>query len=263
LTLEDDEIYVTLNESDSHQINVATNDNICCYPAVFSLITFDSTYIASATINAVGLLTVTTQATMPDSGLRSFLTYMVTCPNGAYDEASVYAVFNGSEPAVCSPVTAVVGTVDGTDVDVTFTEPVINAQSYTWELFEIEDLATPVQTGSTTFSPFTITGLSVSQEYRIVITSQCYGGGTSDVATDDFTVPAETGNTCGRYSVQWFGPNGLPSEFNIFTYTNCAGNSQNDIIFHGQTKTICALQTSPGNIVSLTGVATVTYVALC
>lgn len=263
LSLVDDTIPGTITESEVATYNVAANDNICCYPAVFSLITFDTTYIASATIDTDGLLTVTAQASMPSSPLREFLTYRVTCPNGAYDEATVSSVFTGSEPAVCGEVTAIISVVDGLEVEISFTEPSPEGQSYTWELFEIEDLGTPVDTGSTTVSPFTITGLTEAQEYRIIITTQCYGSGSSDGVSEDFTVPADTGETCGRYSGWWYGPNGLPSEWNVFTYTNCAGNEQNDIIFHGQTKTFCALQTSPGNPYTVTGLAGYSYVELC
>lgn len=101
LSLVDDTIPGAITESEVATYNVAANDNICCYPAEFSLITFDTTYISSATIDEDGLLTVTAQASMPSSSLREFLTYRVTCPNGAYDEAIVSSVFTGSEPAVC------------------------------------------------------------------------------------------------------------------------------------------------------------------
>lgn len=263
LDLQDDTIPGDLEEDTEYTYNIADNDNICCYPAVFSLIIFDTTYIASASINESGLLTIQTQASFPLSSVREFLTYRVSCPNGAYDEAIVSAAFAGSEPAVCGEISALEITVDGLTAEVTFTEPSPEAQSYSWELFETSDLITPVDSGSVSNSPISLTGLSPATEYRIEVVAHCYGGSESEPVFEEFTVAAEEGETCGRYSGWWYGPNGLPSEYTIFNYTNCAGNSQNDIIFHGQTKTFCALQTTPGNPVHIVGLAGYSYVSLC
>ncbi len=263
LDLANDTIPGELEEDTEYTHNIAANDNICCYPAVFSLITYDTTYIASATIDETGLLTITTQASFPLSSVREFLTYRVTCPNGAYDEAIVSAAFDGSEPAVCGEISDLVVTVDGLTADVAFDEPTPQAESYYWELFLSTDLITPIDTGTVANSPISLTGLNESTEYRITLVSVCYGGATSEPVFENFASGSDEGETCGRYSVQYLSPGGQPSDFTIFNYTNCAGNSQNDIIFHGQTKTICALQTTPGNIVQLTGVTSYSYVELC
>ena len=263
LTLVDDTIPGTITEGEVLTYNIADNDNICCYPAVFSLITYDSTYIASATIDENGLLSLTAAASFPTSSLREFLTYRVSCPNGAYDEAIVSSVFSGSLPAVCGEVSAVSVEVTGQDAEVTFTEPSPEAQSYSWEVRDVLNIGVVVDSGSVSYSPINITGLPTGVEYRVFITSVCYGGGESETVIEDFTVAEESGESCGRFSGWWYGPNGLPSEYTIFNYINCAGNSQNDIIFHGQTKTFCALQTSPGNPQHVVGLAGYSYVELC
>jgi hypothetical protein len=263
LTLVDDIIPGAITEGEVVNFNIATNDNICCYPAVFSLITFDSTYIDSATIDADGLLTIIAGPSFPTSPIRSFLTYRVSCPDGSYDEAEVSSVFTGSLPEVCGEITNLaVNVVDG-DAFVTFDEPTPNAEQYSWTVRDVLNLGVDVQTGIVTGGSFTIEDLPTGVEYRVMIRSHCYGAGVSGLVTKDFVIPEESGDSCGRYLGWWNGPNGLPNEFTDFNYTNCAGNSQNDIIFHGQQKTFCTLQSSPGNPYSIVGLSGYSYVELC
>jgi hypothetical protein len=87
LALEDDTItglYDSLAEGSTTEYNVFANDSICCSPITAEIVTINSLYVDSATIDAAsGIVEIILHATTPSGTNVNLLTYRVTCPNGS------------------------------------------------------------------------------------------------------------------------------------------------------------------------------------
>lgn len=247
LSVVDDTFESPLDEDTEYALNVADNDDICCYPALFSIIYYNATYLSSTTIDQDGVITVQTKTGLTDATNLLLLTYRVTCPNGGYDEGNVYADINGSlEPDCNAPENLSANAVDSGSASVTWDAPTPAPIQYVWELYDLTNPGPAIQTGTTTDTFLTLTGLIESTEYQFFVKSDC-GGNTSAFVDDEFTTPAAntSGLLCGRYAVA-----NTAFDTNYYrevTYMDCNGVYQTVRVYgQGQT-TFCAAQTGPGS----------------
>lgn len=254
LSLEDDEatgIYGALQEDTDYTVNTADNDNICCYPAVFSLSSYNSDYLISASINpATGLFSFHTGVDLTTINGIVIATYRVTCPDGSYDEADITASFEGSVPSEClaptnvesSGVTQVSATVD-------WDQPAPGG-TYYYELYiGTGPIGSPVQSGTVgpDVSLVPLGGLSANTQYYFQIRSVC-GEFFSNYASTTFTTPPEE-VSCGSYQITNSGSDS--PGFKIIGYISCDGVTSTVTVFNLSSVVVCALENSPGDPVSL------------
>ena len=268
LALVDDTItglYESLGEGSTTEHNVFANDSICCNPITAEIVTINNTYVQSAEIDSTnGVVTITLHPTTPNGNNVNLLTYRVTCPNGSYDDADVFANVSGSEESCEAPqqINEDSITAEGATLSwVGLPDPV--PLSYNWSLYEADDLINPIDSGNTTETSIALEGLNPGTCYVFYLQSVCEGGGTSEFITHEFCTPVGEGN-CGRYLVsQNDGSGEHGGGVVVFSYINCSGNPQNDFITNMQSKIICALENSPGSPVQITGVTAYEYVEPC
>lgn len=259
---------ITLEEGTTHEINVATNDDICCYPAVFSITSYNTDYLVSATITQAGLLTVVLKPDLPNSNGVVLVTYRVTCPNGGYDEATVTANISGGAPDSClAPENVIYFDATTTTVEMNWHVPdVLPADGYHWQLFEAQSPGAPVQELSQPTNSVILIGLTPGTDYIFYVKSVCETGVLeSNYIFTPFTTLIDEDASCGNYELSFYDPNGIPSEFADVIYASCDGGYIHDRIFHGQTRSICTQQTSPGTPVSIEATSTIQiyYLGLC
>lgn len=268
LTLEDDTMPSTLAEDTDYTINVATNDTICCYPAVFSLTSYNSTYLTSASINATtGLVSFHTGTGLTDVNGLLIATYRVTCPNGGYDEASIYANIDGSVAGCLAP-TNLAAAENPTAIHFTWVEP-FNDADYEYELYEgTSPIGTPVQTGLISIFEFvTLTGLDPDTAYYFQVRTVCASSNSIWVGIQANTTPES--DTCGEYEVAYNNGSGIPSESLTVQYRDCNLAIQYVLVYNNSSVIICAGQTSPGSPVAISGGSagagsmTTNYLGLC
>lgn len=262
LDLQDDTItgaYDSISEGGSATYNVFQNDTICCKPVVAEITQINDDYIETASINEFGILNITLHATTPTQNNVDLLTYRVTCPDGSYDEAHVFANVSGSLE-VCQPPGSIdTGTITQTEATPNwFDIPTPAPVSYNWKLTFKENTITVLRSGNTTDTSVFLEDLESGACYTFFVQSVCEDDSLSDFISIDICTPVADVQ-CGKYLVTYEGTEPL----HIFSYVNCSGNNQNDFIVPNQTKTICALDVTPGTPVSITGVDSYTYDGTC
>jgi len=241
----------TLNEDTDYVIDVLSNDDICCNPVSLSLLTFDSNYLDSAVITVDNKIQVHTKSSLPPLTDVQILSYRAECQNGQYDEANVIADINGTAPPVCNaPTDLHMEPIADTHAQANWTQPA-GALSYEWKLYLLSDLSTPYQTGDafTDDNAIDMLPLTPSTEYRFYIRTVCGDSSFSNYIYIDFTtMPAPDTDTCGNYLLE----NQDFDNFRSGTYIDCNGNTQNINLGPLHNRSICALQSSPGNPVDIT-----------
>lgn len=263
LSLDDDTVtgpYESLEEGQEYEYNVFANDSICCSPVTAEIVTTNSLYVASATIDALtGIVTITMQATMPSATLANLLTYRVTCPNGSYDDADVFANVSGSEEACEPPSSLVIDSTADTEAEISWGS-VAGATEYDWQLFMAADLFNPVQTGSTATNSVSLTGLTPGTEYVFYVLTDCGEGDTSPYSNIPFETTGESVG-CGMYEVFIYG--GEPGEYSQVTHMSCNGNLANAFVQNQSSTVICSMESAPGVPVQITGADEIQYLGPC
>lgn len=268
LDLADDEatgIYGALQEDQDYTVMVADNDDICCYPAVFSLVSFNSNYLTSASIDpATGELSIHTGTDLNSANGVVIATYRVTCPNGAYDEANVVADIEGSTSDCLAPTDLSLEVVTSEGLGFVWSAPDGPPDSYEWELYEGDSpVGTPVATGTETLTQTdTITGLGSNTEYYFQVRSVCGESTSNFVGTTGTTL--EQSDSCGQYNINYTTVSG-PAFVNV-SYTDCNGDVQNVQVLNNTDRLVCALQTAAGIPVNLSSTnpdVTINYLTLC
>lgn len=247
LSVVDDAFESPLEEDTQYTLNVAENDDICCYPALFTITYYNSTYLSSASIDQDGIISIQTKTDLIDATNLLLLTYRVTCPNGGYDEGNVYADINGSlEPACNAPEKLSALLVDSGSASVTWDAPTPAPVQYIWELYDLTNPGPAIQSGTTTDTSLSLTGLSASNDYQIFVKSDC-GGNESAFVDDEFTTPASntSGLLCGRYAVA--NTEFDTSYYREVTYMDCNGVYQTVRVYGQGQALFCAAQTGPGS----------------
>lgn len=268
LILVDDTMPSTLDEDTDYSINTATNDTICCYPAVFSLTSFNSTYLTSASINAAtGLLSFHTGTGLTEVNGLLIATYRVTCPNGGYDEANVYADIAGTVAGCLAPTSLAVVTESPSSIEYSWVEP-FNDAAYEYEIYlGTSPVGTPVQTGLIDITEgIALTGLDPNEDYYFQVRTVCASSNSNWIGIQSNTTPES--DVCGEYDVAYNNGSGEPHENSVVRYRDCNGDIQATIVYNNSNVIICALQTAPGSPVYITGTAggeglTITYLGLC
>lgn len=267
LNLEDDEatgIYGALQEDEDYLVDVAGNDSICCAPAVFSLVSFNSDYLDTCTIDpATGEVSMHTGTGLTSVNGIVLATYRVTCPDGSYDEANITADIEGSIVGCLAPSLLNLNGDSQTTAQASWTESVPGS-TYYWELYEgAGPIGSPVQTGTVTDDELSIAGLTADTDYYFQIRTVCSESSVSNYISGLFdTLPGDEGS-CGQYNICYARP--LFSGFITLPYTDCDGDTQNAIVPNNTCRMVCALQNSPGDPVMITGgsFVTITYIGLC
>lgn len=226
-------------------VGVYGNDTICCFPVTAEIVSFNTGYLASATIDqATGVVTLTALNPAPSVGNTILATYRVTCPDGSYDEADIYGSISGSEPECEQPsgffpieVTA----VPPHEVTVQWTDPASPPSGgYEWELYETEFPGTPVLTGTTATNIVTFEAPFSSTNYGFYVRSVCGEGVYSPWSEVLFTTPSSGESDCNEFNVT---ANDGTLFNNLYTYSfmDCSGNIQNRKINNLNTRAECML----------------------
>jgi hypothetical protein len=239
-----------LQEGAEYSLDLSTNDSICCFPAEWSLVSYNADYLDSAAVSDAGILTVTMGTGLVGGNNILLATYRITCPNGDYDDANVYGDVDGSIEGCFGPVDLSLDTIAPTAATAIWTDPVPAPDSYDWALYIEGDLVTVIQSGNVLpgVEELFLTGLDASTDYVLILIGQCEFGDASPVQLE-FTT-SESAESCGQYQLEM--DNGTPDrDFASVTYINCDGNSANAIVINTETRIICALQTDPGNPVEI------------
>lgn len=266
LELVDDTItglYESLDEGSTTEYNVFTNDSICCKPITASITTINDTYVDSAEIDeTTGVVTITLLAETPSATNINLLTYRVTCPNGSYDEADVFANISGSIEVCQAPENLASGEITDSGATLSWTAPTPTPVSYNYQVYLSSDLLTPIITGNTTNLSVLFNDLDPGTCYKFYIQSVC-DDGESEYINIEFCTVIDP-EICGRWLVTYNNGSGIPGgEPHIFSYLNCSGDLQNDFILNMQSKLICVLQDPDGNPVEINGVTSYEYVEPC
>lgn len=267
LSLEDDTItglYDSLEEGSTTEYNVFANDSICCSPITAEIVTINSLYVQSATIDATsGIVEIVLRATTPSGANVNLLTYRVTCPNGSYDDADVFANISGSEEACLPPESLDPGTIAETSATPNwFNLPDPEPESYNYALYLSSDLFNPIDSGNTNQTSVNYTNLTPNTCYKFFVQSVCPGGGTSEFISIEFCTAGSSSGTCGQYELFYNDPSD-PTGFVFAAYRDCDGVNRVRKINHLGSVIVCALQTSPANPVHIVGATSWVYIGLC
>lgn len=251
LNLYDDHSDETWTEGSVHDFpDVLTdNDSICCSPFVISLSSYNTDYIASASIDPVtGVLTAVVKAEVPDTTQALIATYRVTCSDGSYDEADVYVNLSGTGSPTCDPPIGPIQITGLTNESVyanwvdAVSPPGVG---YIWQLYLTADLGTVLQSGTVGVSEVTILGLTYGAHYTLVVFSDC---GAYDYSTNisvNFIAAASAGNLCGGFTVTYLPNVSTPPQ--SISFMDCNGNIENLVFTFAQSTTPCMLLDNTGN----------------
>jgi hypothetical protein len=268
LDLVDDQMG-TIEEDTDYTASLADNDTICCFPAVFSLISYNSDYLTSATINAsTGVLSIHTGTDLISANGLLIATYRVTCPNGGYDEANVYADVEGTIEGCLAPTDLTIESFGASGFTYSWVAPFVGASFY-YELYEgALPVGSPLQSGDIgTLETVTITGLPPDADYYFQVRTVCYGSNSNFIGIEGHTTP-ET-EVCGEYEILFDSGTGIPQDRLRFEYMNCAGATVFGIVFNNSSMIFCAAQTAPGVPINITpedpppGSVDINYLGLC
>lgn len=266
LDLEDDEatgIYGALQEDTDYSVHAADNDQICCYPAVFSLVSYNSTYLTSCTIDPnTGIISLHTGTGLTSVNGIVIATYRVTCPDGSYDEAEVTADIEGSTEGCLAPSLLNANGDSTTTGHFSWTESVPGS-TYYWEIYEgTGPIGSPVQFGNVTDDELDVGGLEPDTDYYFQIRTVCGENSSNFISGLFSTMPGDEAG-CGQYQICYARP--FFSGFGNYPYIDCNGEEQVAIVPNNTCRIICAAQNSPGDPVMITGgfFVTITYLGLC
>lgn len=257
----------TLVEDTTYIVDVLANDDICCSPVTLSLITFDSTYLDSCIVNGDNEIEFHTKPLLPDVNGVVLVTYRAECDSGQFDEANIIGNINGTDPTpVClAPTDPVLVSINSdTSASFSWTAPSpAPACGYYWEVRT--PFSVVVASGTEATTSVTVNGLPSNEDFlRFFVRADCCAGLESNfVGPVIFSLPPPSDtDSCGEYQLD----NTSLLQFRTATYLDCNGVEQNISVPPLTTRFICALQTSPGNPVSIatsSGDLTVTYIGLC
>lgn len=258
ITLVDDTIAAPIAEGAQGSVNAFTNDTICCSPITAEIISFNTTFVSAASIDAeTGVATITAKNPAPDGTNVLLATYRVTCPNGGYDEADIYGTIEGTEPACEDPTDLLHTNVTDGEDEISW----VGTGNFEWELYDCDNLGTPIQTGTSAGSPETFLGLSAGECYVFSIRKDCGGGSFSNWVSLEFNVPSPI-DVCGQFTLTNTAYPDLPTD--TVTYMNCAG-VLTDIVVK-TTRVVCMLTddtNTPLYFESLEGTTTYLFTGPC
>lgn len=259
VVLVDDTFPDPMDEDTDYVIDAIANDSVCCYPVLFTITSFNSDYLDSATIDASGVVTVHTKTGLVSANGLLLVTYRATCGNGGYDEADIFGDINGTIPGCLAPTGLIITSILTTSANASWTAPSPAPDHYHWQLYKGFVLVTEADESGLSVG---LTGLDPETSYTFKIYSVCEEN--SNTIEQGF-ITAPQSETCGNFSI--FGNSGDERVPDVVTYLDCNGVYRTTTIRKFQTITICALQTSPSDYVdiSTTGIVGISigYLGLC
>ncbi|MBA3830081.1 MAG: fibronectin type III domain-containing protein [Taibaiella sp.] len=237
--------------------DVSANDSICCYPFVFSVRYYDTSVVQSATINSAGVLTLTLKTPLQSYTHLKLATYRVECGGLQYDEADVYANITGTIQSCLAPTDATALFVTSGGALLTWTPPSGYSGNYHYQLFNQNNLGSPVHEGDVGgIAQIQFNDLVPGNQYVFYVASKCDAVNFSNQITTTFSTMAVDpgpGNPgiCGRYQVGYTDPSAGNGYFMAVTYTGCDGVDHYASLINGTLIYICALEYYPGNYVKI------------
>lgn len=239
LDLADDTFEDPISEGDTGNINVFENDAICCSPITASIVTFNTTFVDSATIDEeTGVVTVTIKDPAPSGTNVLLATYRVICPDGSYDEANIYGTIEGSTPS-CEPASNVVATSIGIDTATVEWGPSPSTpDGYGWQLFKCDDLGTIINQGTTPVNAVNLSGLTAATCYRLVVWPIC-DDVTGETTYGEFITDMDLPN-CGKFLLNNVSHPDPPAS--IVSYMDCGGQIQQIVV--KTTREVCMMTDS-------------------
>jgi hypothetical protein len=260
LNLVDDRFTEELDQSTEYTLNLFDNDSINCSPITVSITYTNAVFVESATIDEVtGVLTLFTKPLFFQRNTEKILTYRVTCSNGGYDEADVYADLIGEDAACLEPTNLEVSILDYNAGGVNWTAPDPAPDAYEWQIAEEATPATIVDSGTVVSTAAESLDLEPATNYIFSVRSQCGSNYSQWVNIHLTTLVLE--ETCGRYTVEIFGDD--PQAGRDITYIACNNDTRTTHVFPFRPRNICVLQTAPGTPVSIIGADQITYMRPC
>ena len=244
---------------------ITANDTICCFPYTVEIVSFNTDFFTSVTVDQTGLLTAILKASVPDITDLLLCTYRVTCDNGSYDEANVYCNISGTSTD-CIPPSAlyiVQDPIDDTKATAIWTNVV--GQSYDWNLYLSSDLFTPVLSGGGTTPTAELTGIIAGLSYTFVVISDCGEGIFSIPVSVVFQNTAKIPESCGNFTVTYAPP--LSPKPESFSYMDCNAEIKNQAFATIGSVDVCMLinpsGTTPIFFSPSSPYITITYIGLC
>lgn len=267
LSLVDDTFPEVLEQETEYTLNILSNDSIKCFPITAVITYTNSAFVESASIDEAGVLTVLTKTLIVPQTNVKLITYRVTCPNGGYDDADVYATMQGTVEVACLQPASLEQTGDIVEdgATLTWTEPVSGppANGYEWKYALQSSPATVIETGTTTdltiTLPTNLLPLDPNTNYIFSLRALCDEDEASEWITLVFITAAQE-NICGRYEIQAFGVAGINKNV---SYIACNGNLATIKLQPFKKRLICALQNAPGDPVNIIGADLITYKSEC
>lgn len=254
ITLQDDTIEDPISEGDEVTLNVFDNDAICCSPITAEIVSFDTSRIASVTLDELGEMAITFKDPATSGSGLLLVTYRVTCPNGGYDEASVYGTVEGEAPACAPPTNLTYTHVDDNEDEVTWD----GGGVFQWRLYTCDNLGTPVKTGTGAAS---WNDLTPGGCYVFSVRKVCGVLDYSPWVDITFNVPGVV-ESCGQFVLTNNDYPDTPTD--SCSYMNCEGLITNIVV--KTTRTVCMLVGS-GNVPvyfqSTNGVTSYLYDGVC
>lgn len=186
LTLADDQMPDDLEEGMSYEIDVTTNDSICCSDPVFSIFSYDSDYIDTISITQAGVVSFTLKTPLASAPDKSLFTYKVACDD-VEETADVTGTVEGTLTPLCeAPSALILTSVDPASlpeqIHADWAEPGGGppADGYEWLLVTWPS-GLPIASGTTTDTEVDINALDCGETYRFFVRAVC------DLATDYFS----------------------------------------------------------------------------
>jgi len=222
------------------------NDTICCFPIIAEIVSFNTEYLVSATINeATGEIILTAKNPAITVGSIVMATYRVYCPDGNYDEADVYASINGSILA-CEQPTDIIVSLSAAPAPFTlnasWTAPASPPLYY--EYLVTSGGITYGSGNSAAGDPqiFTpgVTGLPGSTTFTLSVRSVCSAGVYSPYTDIEFTTPSGEVTNCGKFTISC-DDGTTDREAYDYSYMDCNGDIQNRTIVNLSTRELCML----------------------
>jgi hypothetical protein len=238
LSLVDDTYPITLGDGEPGGFNVYDNDSICCLPATGEIVYTNEQFISTANLSEDGSFSFTAQNPVPVQGNVKIATYRVTCEDGAYDEADVYASFDGSGgETCCEPY----GLSVNENIDtISFSADCEPANGFAYDFRSSANPGVVISSGTIPGSDREVDIPSAvylyTGEYIFNIYSDC-GSSQSATTTYIFNVPPPIGQCYGFNA--YYGDFAGPS-FATFSYMNCAGEVVNQVVTRFNQVYVCA-----------------------
>lgn len=269
LQLVDDFITPAVNQGTTKVVDVIANDNICCYPVVFTITYFNTDYVVSAIIDSLGIVTMVMKTPLLTANNAKLVTYRATCASGGYDEADVRANITGTIVGCLAPLNLAVINITTDGALITWDAPSpAPGLGYFYSVFNASIPGPAIQTGAVGGSPLLLSGLPINSDIQFFIGSDCGGTGTSNEVEIDFHTSIAESASCGRYQCLFVDPVQPSSATGQLRYMDCFHSIVAVNVTNGHAVFVCALETSPGNPVSITilsaaGTNFINYVGPC